>query len=305
MNSVPSLVERISGGGHTLAELLDEMPVSDVTNTAKAQRSQDKRIRAELGAKACASLSVKDCAAFVEGIEEEGKARSAQAMRSRLMAVCQRGQQLGWMTSNPAEVTRQPSVEVKRGRLTIESFMAIYEKAAEVAEWLPKAMRLALLTGADRATVAGMTRAMVADGLLTYNRGKTGAWIAVPLSLRLDVAGWSLADVVAERSGVLSKFLVHHVKQWGNAPAGSGVHPDRISHAFTEARKLAKIPDEAAPTFHEIRSLCKRLYEAQGGVDTKALLGHATDRMADLYANPRGVEPVRIRVSTEPQVNRK
>jgi hypothetical protein len=190
MNSVPSLVERISGGGHTLAELLDEMPVSDVTNTAKAQRSQDKRIRAELGAKACASLSVKDCAAFVEGIEEEGKARSAQAMRSRLMAVCQRGQQLGWMTSNPAEVTRQPSVEVKRGRLTIESFMAIYEKAAEVAEWLPKAMRLALLTGADRATVAGMTRAMVADGLLTYNRGKTGAWIAVPLSLRLDVAGW-------------------------------------------------------------------------------------------------------------------
>ena len=85
------------------------------------------------------------------------------------------------------------------------------------------------------------------------------------------------------------------------APAGSKVHPDRVSHAFTEARVLAGIPDvgpdgKLAPTFHELRSLSKRLYDEQGNVDTRALLGHATARMGALYANPRGVEPIKVRV---------
>lgn len=294
--SGPSLVERLTGTTHTIADVLAEMPVSEVYNTAKTQRSQDKQIRAALGEKACASLTVKNCAEFIEGVEKAGKARSAQALRSRLMSVCQRGQQLGWMSSNPAEVTRQPSVEVKRGRLTLEAFRAIYAQADGVSEWLGRAMRLAIVTGADRSTICGMTRAMVGNGLLTFQREKTSAWIAVPLSLRLEVLGLTLADVVEERTGVLSKHLIHHVRPWGNAPVGSPIHPNAVTRAFTEARKLAKIPDEGAPTFHEIRSLCKRLYTEQGGVDTKALLGHSTERMADLYADPRGVEPVKVRI---------
>ena len=44
------------------------------------------------------------------------------------------------------------------------------------------------------------------------------------------------------------------------------------------------------------RSLAKRLYTEQGGVDTKALLGHATERMSALYADPRGVEPIKVRI---------
>lgn len=46
----------------------------------------------------------------------------------------------------------------------------------------------------------------------------------------------------------------------------------------------------------KIRSLAKRLYEQQGNVDTKALLGHATQRMADMYADPRGIEAIKVRV---------
>jgi integrase len=260
------------------------------------KRSLDKTIKAALGQKICYQLTVADCAAFLESVVESGKARSAQALRTRLIAVCKRGQQLGWMESNPAEITAQPEVTVKRGRLTLDTFNAIYAKAGEVAEWLPLAMRLALVTGADRSTIAGLQRKDIADGFLTFTRGKTGARIAVPLELRLDALGWTLADVVSHRSGVLSKYLVHHVTPYGNAPTGSKVHPDRISHAFTEARKLAKIADEAAPTMHECRSLCSRLYLDQGGVDVKSLLGHATQKMSDMYANPRGVEPIRVRV---------
>jgi integrase len=295
-DAAPGLVERLTGSAKTVADLLAEMPAAKAANTAKSWRSLDKAIRTGLGGKACGALTVADCAGLIEPLVKAGKARLAQAVRSRLMAVCQRGMQLGWMEVNPAEVTGDPEVTVKRGRLTLDAFRAILAKAPDVAEWLPHAMMLALVSGADRSTIAALQRADVADGYLTITRTKTGARVAIPLALRLECLGVGLADLVAHRTGVLSKHLLHHVNPWGNAPAGSKIHPDRISHAFTEARKLAGIPDEAAPTFHEIRSLCKRLYEEQGGVDTKALLGHKTERMADLYANPRGVEPIRVRL---------
>lgn len=293
----PTLVDKLAGSGRTIGDLIDRMPAAEAANTAKSWRSLDKTIRAALGSRAAASLTVRDCAELLQPIIDAGKSRSAQAVRSRLAAICKKGMALGWMTENPALVTEDPRVVVKRGRLTLEQFRAIYEQAPNVAEWLQRAMALALVTGADRSTIAGMTRAAISAEALTYQRGKTGVTVEVPLRLRLDAMGWTLRDLVHQRTGVVSAYLVHHVAVWGNAPAGSRVHPDRISHAFTEARRLAKIPDDGAPTFHELRSLSKRLYEQQGGVDTKALLGHKTERMAELYANPRGAEPIRVRVA--------
>ena len=125
--------------------------------------------------------------------------------------------------------------------------------------------------------------------------------LAIPLALRLDALGWTLEEVLRRRDSVVSRWVVHHVSPWGNAPAGSQVFPDRISKAFTAARALAGIPDEiggkGAPTFHEIRSLAKRLYAAQGGVDTKALLGHSTDEVAQIYLDERdGSPPPAIKV---------
>ena len=295
----PGLVAKLTGAEHTVADLLLEMPAAKTTNTAKTWRSQDKLIKSKIGTHACGALTVADCAGVIEPLAKEGKARWAQAIRSRLIAVCQRGMQLGWMEANPAEVTGEPEVEVKRGRLTLEAFQAIRAKAPEAAEWLEHAMLLALVSGQDRSTVAAMERAHAADGYLTTWRTKTRKTnqpVAIPLALRLDAIGLSLAELVARKTGVISKYLVHHVSPWGNAPAGSKVHPDRISHAFTEARKQAGIPDDGAPTFHEIRSLAKRLYDAQGNVDTKALLGHATEQAADIYADPRGIEPIRVHI---------
>ena len=292
----PGLVDRLSGSANTIATLLERMPVPEVKNTAKTMRSLDKIIKAALGAKLCAGLTVADCAELIEGLADDDKARTAEAVRSRLIAVCRRGMALGWMESDVASITERPKVVVKRGRLTLETFQTIYAEAADVAEWLPHAMQLALVTGADRVTLAKLKRSAAADGFLTLTRPKTGVTVEIPLALRLECVGWTLADLVKHRTGVVSSYLVHHVNQWGNAPAGSPVHEDTISRAFTEARKRAKIPDEGAPTFHELRSLCKRLYTAQGNVDTKALLGHKTERMSDLYANPRGAEPIRVRV---------
>lgn len=295
----PTLVDRLAGADRTVGQLLDQMPVPENRNTAKSLRSLDKLIRAALGTRAVSTVTVLDCAELIEAQVTQGKARQAEALRSRLIAVWRKAQAKGWADNNPAEVTERPAVAVQRGRLTLETFLAIHAVAGQVAEWLPHAMMLALVSGQDRSTVAAMERSHVADGVLTVWRSKTRATnqpVAIPLALRLDAVGVSLEDLVKRRTGVVSRYLVHHVSTWGNAPAGSPVFPDRISKAFTAARELAGIADEGAPTFHEIRSLSKRLYDAQGNVDTKALLGHATERMGELYADPRGVEPIRVRV---------
>jgi integrase len=291
-----TLVDRLAGASQTVADLLDKMPEPANRNTRKSTKTLDSKIRAKLGDIHCAALRVRDVAELLEEVKEAGKARTAEALRSRLLAVCRKGQALGWMESNPAEITDRPKVAVKRGRLTLEQFRAILEHATKAAGWLPRAMLLGLLTGADRSTLVGLRRADVADGWLTITRPKTGARVAIPTSIRLEVVGMSLAEVLAQRTGVVSPWLIHHVTPYGNAPAGSPVFADTVSKAFTRAREMAGIPDEAAPTFHELRSLAKRLYREQGGVDTKALLGHKTERMSDLYANPRGVEPIRVKV---------
>jgi integrase len=304
MQAAPTLVDKLEGKTETVASVLAIMPLSEKTNTAKSQRSLDKRISAKLGRIACSSLSVKHCAELVDEVLAEGKGRLAQAVRSRLIGVCAKAMTKGWMTFNPAEATEKVEVEVKRDRLSLEQFNAVLAVADQVAEWLPLAMRLALVTGQDRATIAHLKRSQVRNmeggKHLVVQRSKTkdtNAPVAIPLGLSLAAAECSLADLLAIRTGVVSPFVVHHVKQWGNAPVGSQVHPDRISHAFTEARVLAGIPDvmpsgKGAPTFHEIRSLSKRLYDKQGDVDTKALLGHASYEAAALYSDARGTEPV-------------
>ena len=294
----PSLVARMSGAANTIGQLLETMPVSEVYNTAKTARSLDNRIRAELGSISCHELTVAQCARFLEGVKEEGKARLAAALRTRLVEVCRAGVELGWLDTNPAAVTRKTGrVVVKRGRLTLETFHAIYAVAPQVAPWLQRMMMLGLVLGADRLTLAGLQRSDVIGSTLTYTRQKTSARIAVPLALRMEAVGVSLADLVNERTGVLSPFLVHHTAQQGRAKVGDPVHPDSISQAFTDARMLAGIADEGAPTMHELRSLCRRTYAAQGGVDVKALLGHSGQRVSDLYQDARGSEPVRVKIA--------
>lgn len=306
----PTLLERVAGSDKTMADVLDNMGGGEqAKNTAKTLRTFDKRIREGLGSVACYGLTVAKCAAFVEAIEAEGKARTAQAVRSRLIAVCRRAMQLGYMDNNPAEVTREASVTVKRGRLTLESYKAIRAQADAVNGWLGLAMDLALVTGADRSTIASLQRRMIVGDRIEYTRSKTGIRISVPLSIELRAAGLNLANLVKSRTGIVSQHLLHHTRAYGNAPKGSQVFVDNISKAFTAARELAGIPDDGAPTFHEIRSLSKRLYEAQGNVDTRWLLGHADEKTAAKYADPRGVEAVQVRVDPLPafehEVNRK
>lgn len=303
----PSLLERLTGASHTMGELLEKMPEAKKDNTAKSRRSLDKKIKAALGPLPCHALTVKHCADLIEAEIDGGKDRTSQALRSRLVAVCRRGMQLGWLEVNPAEPTQTLEVKAKRSRLSLEQFQAIYEKAPQVNEWLQGAMLLAIVCGQDRATLSELRRSSIGLEVLTVNRGKTGVWIEIPLTLRLEALNVTLLDALnACRSSVRSlrfDFVIHHAREHGNAPLGSKVHPDRMSHAFAAARELAQVKpdaDRTPQTWHEMRSLCKRLYEKQGNVDTVALLGHMDKKTAELYANPRGSEAIRVAVKSHP-----
>lgn len=302
--ALPSLVAMIQGETHTIADLISKMPPPPKASSAKTVRAQDKRILAAMGQRECREVTVLHCAELVDGIAAEGKKTHAAAVRARMRALFRYAATIGWMKDDPASVTRKPHIVVKRGRLSLEQFLKIREHASDL---LPRAMNLALVTGQDRSTIVAMERSDVKDGYLICQRSKTehkNAPIAIPVGLRLDVLGLSLDDLLRQRSKLISPYLVHHLAGNGAAAPGDPVHVDTVSEAFTVARKAAGIPDfdeagKSAPTFHEIRSLAKRLYAAQGNVDTKQLLGHATDEMGKLYEDPRDMVPVPVNVNTK------
>ncbi|WP_233854011.1 phage integrase Arm DNA-binding domain-containing protein [Paraburkholderia sp. HD33-4] len=296
-----TLAERVAQEQHTVADLLKKMPVKGAASTIRGRKYHDAHIAKCIGSVPCADLTTKHIADILEALIDAGKAPYARTIRTRLVAVCKRGAALGWITNgNPAANTEQERITVKRRRLRgIEEFNAIFEKAPEVCDWLQNAMLLALVSGQDRSTVARWERSSVKDGIATAFRRKTKVYVEIPTALRMDALGMSLAEVIArcKSTGVVSKYLIHHVRNKGGAKSGQPVKIDSLSRTFMEARELAGITGDDAPSFHEIRSLAKRLYEKQGGVDTKALLGHMTETAADLYADSRGIEPIRVKIS--------
>lgn len=298
---VRTLAERLSTPSDTVADLIKRMPTEGVkASTLKTRSYIDGAIIKKLGDVPCRDLTTKHVADLIEPLVEIGQKRWAQSIRNRLVTICRRGASLGWMTSNPAAASERPRPKTKRQRLTLETFQAIYEKAPEVADWLQNAMLLALVSGQDRSTIGGWQRSFSNGEFVMLQRAKTSVKIEIPLALRLDVIDMSLGDVIAKckSTNVVSKFLIHHIRNQGRANTGAHVKLGTISTAFAEARLLAGIPnDDRAPTFHEIRSLSKRLYDAQGGVDTKALLGRMTDAMAEMYADSRGIAPIKVTIA--------
>lgn len=288
----PSLGDRVMGATNTMTALMDKMPVTGAYNTQKSRRALDKIILAGLGAGTFVhAVTVADCAKVLEDLRAKDHERTAQAIRSRMTVVFRKAMALGWRETNPVEPTEVPDPQVKRDRMTLEQFNAIIAVAKPP---LALAMRLLLITGQDRDTVAKMHAGMVQGDYLVVQRAKTAATnqpVAIHVDIGLTTVGLTLRQLIEGRTG---HFVVHE--------DGTPVFVDRLSKWFTEARKDAGIPDvmpngKLAPTYYEIKSLAKRLYKAEGRVDTKQLFSHRDDRTDQLYADPRGVEPIYVKVN--------
>jgi hypothetical protein len=247
---------------------------------------------------------------LIRSYARQGKRQMALQLRSYLIDLCGEAVNAGWLPSNIAANIRTPKVTVQRARLALEDFLAIYAKAGEIHHpWVQRAMELALVTGQRREDLAAIefapsktAKSWVEGSWMRVIQQKTknteGARIAIPLSLRLQAVNWSVGEVVSRcRDNVLSRFLLHHSHRGARIQPGDPIGLQSLTRTFSEALKASSVAWEEGrtpPSFHEIRSLSKRLYDQQG-TDTKALLGHKSDKIAATYADPR--EPRWIEVT--------
>lgn len=179
--------------------------------TRRSYKSLAKLIREKMPVeKPLTSITALDCVTAIQAVTGEGKARTAQAMRSHLKDIFREAIASGWLERNPVEVTRAVEVKVKRARLDFDTFMAVYGQTQ--LDWLKNAMVLAIVSSQRREDIVGARLADVRPiddgGNMGWwiDQGKTGNRLILPLSLRLDRFGMSLGDVVGlcRASGVLS-----------------------------------------------------------------------------------------------------
>lgn len=298
------LVDRLAGATGTVNEWLDEFEKrlarrTLATSTRANWRVRIKAMRAALGELVISRVTTKDVAAMIDKLIERGQGRSAQHTRSALREVFRAAQAAGWVKSNPVDVTDKVTVKVMRARLTLDHFIKIEAKAAELDPWVRRSMLLALVTAQRREDISTARFADIHDGVWWVTQQKTGKKIGIPLTLRLDAIEMSVGDVISMcRDTVLSPWVIHHTKPRTKSKPGDPVWKDTVSKGFTRARELSGLAwseGQEPPTFHEIRSLSERLYRDQG-VDTQTLLGHSDARMTAVYHDARGAEWSMVKV---------
>lgn len=292
----PSLLERITGAVMTWDAWCDEFAKilakrDSKANTQRTRKSQMKRLRALFPLEHPAGkVDTKMCAGALLELEEAGKARTAQAMRSLMIDCFDRQIARGIRKDNPAQVTDRISVKVRRARLPFDTFMALYRTTSIV--WLRNAMALAIVSGQARESIAAARFTDVHDDAWWNERGKTGARIVLPLELRLECFGMSLGDVIRQcrSTAILSKFVIHQTERGRGLQLGRHLHVDQLTRAFTE--ELAKIGadwgEKFPPTFHEVRSLSGRMYKEEGRINPQELFGHKDPRTTAVYTDGRG-----------------
>lgn len=263
--------------------------------TLKQKEAPLKALTSHVGLKAINTVTVRDVVDILDVYRERGQNRMAQIVRKVIVDVFREAQQAGEVPPgyNPAEATKKPKVTVTRSRLTLDEWKMILDQSGDHTYFLRRAMLLAVVTGQRLNDVCNMKFNDIWDGYLHIEQGKTGAKIAIPLSLRCEEIGYSLSDVISMcRDKILSPYLLHHHHAKGKALRGGMVKPATLTVAFSAARDRVTYnwkKDGAAPSFHEQRSLAERLYREQG-VDTQTLLGHSSKTMTDQYNNTRGKE---------------
>ncbi|EOZ7468744.1 TPA: phage integrase Arm DNA-binding domain-containing protein [Enterobacter hormaechei] len=261
-------------------------------NSVKQKKKPVELLRQHAGMMYLKDITTLEIAEVVDAVKAQGYNRMAQVVRTTLIDVFKEAQHAGHVPPgyNPAQATRQPRNKVIRERLSLEEWKAIYAAAEHHPPYLQCAMLLAVVTGQRIGDISRMKFSDIWDDMLHVEHEKTGAKVALPLSLRCEALDISLREVVAKcRDAVVSKYLVHFRHSTSQATRGDKVSASSITTTFKKARNRSGLswPDGKAPTFHEQRSLSERLYEAQG-IDTQKLLGHKSPQQTAKYHDDRG-----------------
>lgn len=304
------LVDRVRGTGRqTVSRWLDIYDArlkerhkrgNLAANTLRAYMVHSRRTRVELGANTLIStITPLIVSERLNAIAASGKEPAARQLRSFMKEAFREALVEGWLDANPVRETRLERLPVKRARLTLETFKELYELAEEPA--LRNAMALGIVSGQRRETVVGARFSEFREGAWWVVQGKTDAHVAIPLDLRLECVGLSLADVLRQcrSTGVLSPYLIHQTERRARRRVGAALGLDTLTAAFRRVVRASARDwsPNTPPTFHEIRSLSARLYASQGNVNVQELMGHRDPATTRLYQDSRGAEWVRVQVA--------
>lgn len=291
------------------------------SNTHRNRSHQAKLLANRFGDIGIKSIEVKHIADLLKTYRDEGKERMAQSLRSVLIDIFAEAVQAGEADHNPARLTKNKSVRIKRARLTFDEWKQILEASSHLQPWVKNSMLIALLTGQrvediaiarfkrdsdwDDAFAAFIQKKPYPIQAYPFIEGdyfyvpqqKTRALLKIPLELRLDCLGINLGEAIQRcRSHADSAYLIHHTKRGFKQKTGDPVHKNTVSKGFQRARAKSAITwIGTPPTFHEQRSLSERLYREQG-VDTQRLLGHKSAKMTAVYNDSRGAEWLEISI---------
>lgn len=244
-------------------------------------------ISRHLGHQRLSAVRPVDVATMIRAIWDEGRATTARMVLVETRDMLNEAMLARWIDANPATAVKSLPVRVRRRRLSFEQWQAVYAwSLTRPIPWLSHMLLLALVTGQRRADLQKMRFDDVWDDHLHVVQQKTGARVALPVALRLDAAGMSIADVIAgcAEYGRAGETMLRK-------STGEPLTTSSLSARFEEARDATlDLPESpwTPPSLHECRSLSERLYRAQG-IDTKTLLGHRRQIMTDKYNDDRGL----------------
>lgn len=198
----------------------------------------------------------------------------------------------GLIGSNPAVSIKPLPVQIRRQRMRLEEWQALYEASLKSEPpWVSRMLLLALVTGQRRADLQKMAFDDVRDNHLFIEQQKTGERIALPLKLKLKPIGMSLGQVIKSCQKYATPGETFLRKDNGQQLCLNYMTA-RFRNLFV--RVLGRTDTGYRPTLHECRSLSERLYRQQG-VNTQVLLGHRSQAMTDRYNDDRGLDRERFR----------
>ncbi|MDX7085063.1 site-specific integrase [Serratia marcescens] len=267
-------------------------------NTFKQKRKPVNLLRQRFAMKSLPEVDARDIASLLDEYTDAGQPRMGQVVRSVLIDVFKEAQHVGEVPPgyNPALATKQPRRKITRQRLSLEEWQKIFDIADKQHRYMGNAMLLAVVTGQRLGDISAMKFSDIWDDHLHVVQEKTGAKLALPLSLRCDALSTSLREVISRcRDYAVSQYLVHYLRSTSMAQRGAKVPGNTLTTNFSKARDKTDVDwgSGTPATFHEQRSLAERLYKSQG-VNTQILLGHKTQSQTDRYHDDRGKEWIKV-----------
>ncbi|MFS1538934.1 MAG: phage integrase Arm DNA-binding domain-containing protein [Candidatus Phlomobacter fragariae] len=239
-----SLTERIEGHGSvSFHEFLDRYDEILKTRGLREKTLKDYKQRKRIGVIRkgfpdipIQNITTKNIADFLHPFIHEGKTTTAKLFRSLLNDCFKETISLGLTQLNPVISTKTPKIKIQRSRLSFDEFIAILNLINNNNHWLTRAMQLALVTGQRISDISKMKWKDIHDGRLWIVQQKTGAKIAIPLTI--EIKNIKLSNI-SEAEEVTSEFII-------NDRQGK-VSVRKISNGFAKLRRKTKLEWEGEP----------------------------------------------------------